>query len=135
NYPAWIAGSEVVIRDHRGRVQAIVPIAPNGEAGWQMPADGEGDYFYQLRVRDSDGRRDETRAGRLSRVAVAEAPALTGPVVAAGEGDDMTARRGIPVRGGAVTVSGNAGGADRVTVLGEAVPVDPSGRFVVQRIL
>src|SRR5690625_3027005 len=46
----------------------------------------------------------------------------------------MSARRGIPVKGGAITISGHAGDAP-VRIMGEQVATDPSGRFVVQRIL
>lgn len=135
NYPAWIDRAEVVVSDHRGRTLALVPIAPNGTAGWTMPADGPDHLNYRLRVWDEGGRRDETRLQPLTRAAQALAPDLTGPVTAAAEGEDMTARRGIPVRGGAITVSGHAPAGQHVAVLGESVPVDPSGRFVVQRIL
>lgn len=135
NYPDWIAGAEVVITDIRGRTLARVPIAANGEAGWVMPADGPEAFLFHLRVRDEAGRLDETRALALQRVARVEAPDLTGPVIAAAEGDDMTARRGIPIRGGAITVSGQASDPQSVRVLGQQVPVDPGGRFVVQRIL
>lgn len=140
NYPAWIDRAEVVIRDRRGQTVALVPIAPNGTAEWTMPAArdarDDGDYDYILRVWDTAGRRDETRSTRLVRSATrlpeAERP---GPVIAAAEGEDMTARRGIPVRGGAVTVTGHARAAGAVTVMGERAPVDPSGSFVIQRIL
>ena len=135
NYPNWIARAEVVVTDIHRRTLARIPIAANGTASWKMPADGPEEFFYFLRVSDTRGRRDETRALYLARVARAEAPDLTGPVTAAGEGDDMTARRGIPVRGGAVTISGHALGQQPVWVLGQVVPVDPSGNFVVQRIL
>ncbi|MBJ2151579.1 hypothetical protein [Paracoccus sp. IB05] len=140
NYPAWIARSEVVITDTRGRTVAVVPIAANGEAGWTMPAasgddSDNGEYLYFLRASDSAGRRDETRSLVLARAASRLPTDLTGPVTAAGEGEDMTARRGIPVTGGAITVSGHSPAGQPVRVLGEAVPVDPSGNFVVQRIL
>ncbi|SEO14791.1 hypothetical protein SAMN04489859_103829 [Paracoccus alcaliphilus] len=135
NYPAWISRAEVVVTDIRGRTLAAVPIRPNGVADWTMPAEGPDEFLYFLRVSDSGGRRDETRSLALSRAASVIAPDLTGPVTAAAEGDDMTARRGIPVQGGAITVSGHAPAGQMVQVLGEAVPVDPSGRFVVQRIL
>src|SRR5690606_33158013 len=51
-------------------------------------------------------------------------------------GGDNTAARGIHVHGGTVTVSGTSvpPGAE-VRVLGEVVPVDRSGRFVIDRIL
>lgn len=140
NYPAWIARSEVVIKDMRDRTVAVLPIPANGEAVWVMPAAtgadwDRGEYTYFLRVSDSAGRRDETRRLPLTRAASHLPMDLTGPVIAAAEGDDMTARRGIPVTGGAITVSGHAPPGQPVRVLGEAVPVDPSGNFVVQRIL
>src|SRR5690625_3902183 len=99
-----------------------------------MPADGPAELLYHLRVTDAGGRRDETRALPLARSASVTEPDLTGPVTAAAEGDDMTARRGIPVKGGAITISGHAGDAP-VRIMGEQVATDPSGRFVVQRIL
>jgi hypothetical protein len=145
NYPGWIARAEVIVRDGRGDILAQVPIDPNGTADWLMPAAGVlGDagtgtaeeLQYTLRVHDSAGRRDETRAQRLSRSATPVTPDLTGPVYAAAEGEDMTAQRGIPVRDGAITVSGQAvGAAQAVMVMGERAPVDGAGRFVMQRIL
>lgn len=135
NYPGWIERGEVVVTDIRGRNIATVPIQPNGTADWIMPASGAGEYLYFLRVSDADGRRDETQSLVLSRTEQPMEPDLTGPVTAAAEGDDMTARRGIPVRGGAITVSGNAPASQAISVLDEPVPVDPSGKFVVQRIL
>lgn len=135
NYPGWIERAEVVVTTPRGRTVATVPISPNGTAEWTVPADGPAEFNYFLRAIDAGGRRDETRALPLVRSATVRAPDLTGPVVAVAEGDDMTARRGIPVRGGAITVSGHASGGQAVQVLGESVPVDSSGRFVVQRIL
>ncbi|HLS18867.1 MAG TPA: hypothetical protein VK090_03580, partial [Paracoccaceae bacterium] len=134
NYPAWISRAEVVITDIRGRTHTTVPIPANGEAVWVMPAEGPSEFLYYLRVTDAGGRRDETRALPLARSASASEPDLTGPVTAAAEGDDMTARRGIPVKGGAITVSGHAGDAP-VRIMGEQIATDPSGGFVVQRIL
>ncbi|WP_283180048.1 hypothetical protein [Gemmobacter sp. 24YEA27] len=139
NYPGWIDRADVVVTDRRGRELALVPIGVNGTADWRMPAAdadrSEGDYLYFLRVIDTGGRRDETRSLVLNRTARSAAADLDGPVTAAAEGDDMTARRGIPVRGGAITVSGHALAGQVVQVLGEKIPVDPAGNFVVQRIL
>ncbi len=138
NYPAWIDRAEIVIYDMaaRGRpVVARVPTQPNGEAQWTMPGEGSGELAYALRVYDSAGRYDETVALDLVRSSAAfETHDTTGPVTAAGEAEDRTRRKTIPVRGGQVTVSGgNVGTA--VEVMGETVPVDPDGRFVVSRIL
>lgn len=143
NYPAWIDRAEVRVidRDHPGRVLATLPVAPNGRVAWTIPvasADGSGDeMLYTLRVYDAAGRYDETRAVPLSRSAKDfGATAKDGPVFAAGEGDDMTARRSIPVQGGAVTVTGdNLGPGSRVQVLGEEAVADGAGVFVIQRIL
>lgn len=140
NYPAWIDRAEVIIRDRRGDVVATVPIAPNGEAGWTMPATSgprdTGGYDFALRVWDREGHRDETRMMRLQRSDTAlDVAERTVPVTAAGEGEDMTAQRGIPVRGGAVTITGHPGTGSNVTLMGERLPLDASGRFVAQRIL
>lgn len=141
NYPAWIRRSFVVIQDSQGRTLQEVPIAANGTASWVMPSDTpetgaqDGEYHYFLRAVDAAGRRDETRILSLQRSATAVQPDLTGPVIAAGEGEDMTAKRGIPVRGGAITVSGRSATGQPVAVLGENIPVDAAGKFVTQRIL
>lgn len=136
NYPAWIAKAEVRIKDQDGKV-TVVPIQPNGMAAWDMPTDGDADMTYTLRVYDSAGRYDETAALPLRRTAKRMAdPDLDGAIVAAGEGEDRTARRRIPVRGGAVTVTGlDVPAGTRITVMGEEVILDVRRGFVVQRIL
>jgi len=138
NYPAWIDRAEIVIYDMAARGRPVVDrIAtnPNGEAEWTMPEDGSGELAYALRVYDSVGRYDETVALDLVRTTAAyDTHATTGPVTAAGEAEDRTRRKTIPVRGGQVTVSGSGIGT-AVEVMGETVPVDPDGRFVVSRIL
>ncbi|WP_230312514.1 transporter [Paracoccus lichenicola] len=137
NYPAWIARAEVVVTDpeHPGRPLAVLPTRPNGVTAWTMPAQGPETLFYTLRVYDGDGRLDETAPLPLTRGA-AGGPDLTGPVIAAGEAEDRTARRGIPVRGAVVTVSGEALPPNaRLTVMGEEVLADADRRFVLQRIM
>ena len=140
NYPAFIARAEIRIIDptRRGRpVVAVLPAAPNGEIDWPMPENGPADLAYVLRVYDAAGRLDETAPLDLARSSGAfETHATSGAVRAAGEGEDRARIRSIPVRGGLITVSGSRAPAGRmVTVMGEAVPVDASGRFVVSRIL
>lgn len=139
NYPAYIARSEVRILDsnNSGRVIAVLPVRPNGTVDWAMPADGATDMVYSLRVYDSAGRYDETVMLPIARSAQRYAdPLLDGPIVAAGEGEDMTRRRSIPIRGGAVTVySEQVPPGSTVMVMGEPVPVDGTGAFVVERIL
>ena len=136
NYPAWIARAEVLIEDADGTITRV-PVKPNGTVDWTMPDTGEADMTYVLRVYDRAGRYDETAPLPLSRTATLMAdPELDGPITAAGEAEDRTARRRIPVRGGAVTVSGqDVPAGTRITVMGEEVPVDMHRAFVVQRIL
>ncbi|WP_162561632.1 hypothetical protein [Yoonia vestfoldensis] len=140
NYPGYITRAEIVVRD-RSRsgapVVAQLPVAPNGTADFVMPADTGSDLTYALRVYDAAGRFDETRPLILSRTESSVIADTTGaaPFPAIGEGDDNTGRRGIPVRGGVITTSGTATPGSRVTVMGEAVPVDPNGRFVVSRVV
>ncbi len=138
NYPAWISRAEIRILDasRPADAVAVLPVDPNGSAEWIMPADGADTMKYVLRVYDASGRSDETQMQSLDRSArAADSTAKDGRIVAAGEGLDMTARRNIPVRGGAVSVSGSAAAGNSVTVMGQKVIADPSGQFAVQRIL
>ncbi len=141
NYPQYLKYAEirVVDRAKRGRpIVARLPIAPNGQAQWQMPADGSGDFAYMLRVYDAKGRYDETVALDLNRSsrALPTHDMVGGPIIAAGEGQDRTRRRGIPVRGGQIVAHGSGVvPGTKVRVLGETVPVDANGKFVVSRIL
>lgn len=141
NYPAYVTRAEVLVIDRTRRgapVLTRLPVDPNGQVRWAMPADGPRELSYVLRVYDAAGRYDETQALQLTRTDRAFPPHETtgGPIVAAGEGEDRTRLRNIPVRGGTITVFGDAvGQGQAVTVMGEAVPVDPSGAFVISRIL
>ena len=139
NYPAWIERAEIVVVDPRnpGRPVAVLPTGANATANWTMPADAPDEMIYILRVYDAQGRRDETVPLALTRSA-GDLPAaeLTGPVIAVGEGEDRTARRRIPVRGGAITVSGTdlpPGGT--LSLMGEPIVPDIRRNFVIQRIL
>ena len=136
NYPAWIEKAEIRIRDRNGAVQ-VVPVQPNGVVDWAMPANGDGEMEYVLRVYDAAGRYDETVPLPLSRSATRlPAAEMDGPIVAAGEAEDRTARRGIPIRGGAVTITGlDVPAGTSITVMGEPVIMDMRRGFVVQRIL
>ncbi len=136
NYPAWIERAEVRIKARDGSV-TILPIQPNGTADWAMPVGGDPDLDYQLRVYDSVGRYDETAMLPLRRTTTRLKDAeLDGPIIAAGEGEDRTSRRRIPVRGGAVTVTGlDVPAGTKITVMGEEVILDVRRGFVVQRIL
>ena len=138
NYPAYIARGEVQIvdRSRAGQpVVAVVPIAPNGQASWTMPSDGDGEYAYTLKVYDAQGRTDETKALGLTRTDRFTGATSGSPFVAAGEGEDRTAVRRIPVSGGTITAAGSGTPGGTVRIMGETVPVDRNGKFAVTRIL
>ena len=139
NYPAYIARSEVRIVDvnNPGTTVAVLPVASNGDVNWAMPAAGAGDLAYALRVYDSRGRYDETRLLPLSRTTVRQAdPVLDGSIIRAGEGEDLTQRRTIPLTGGTVTVSSdNVAAGTTISLLGETITVGANGAFAMQRIL
>ena len=132
NYPGYVTRGEVLILDlnARGGPRTLerYEIAPNGQISVQVP---QGDNIVAVhRVYDARGRYDETTPLRISR---GDERNLVDGVE---DGNDATARRRIPVHGGAVTVSGSsvASGA-RVSTLGEVITPSPSGEFVIQRIL
>ncbi|WP_457298359.1 hypothetical protein [Phyllobacterium sp. P5_D12] len=101
-------------------------------------------FQYVLRVYDGEDRYDETLPRTLARTE-RELPAQgnnghvassEGEATAPGMGEDNTARRNIPVHGGAVTVYGrNVPDGYKIRALGDTIPVDPERAFVVQRIL
>lgn len=141
NYPDYVTRAEVRIIDRakRGnRVVATLAANANGEVNWAMPATGSGNLAYVLRVYDAAGRYDETIPLDLKRTARTADTHETvgGRVIAAGEGEDRTRIRNIPVRGGRITVSGtNVRSGGQVMVMGRPVPVDAAGAFVTSRIL
>lgn len=124
NYPAWVARGEVRVLDlDSGRVVLVAPLAANGEGLIALP---EGELAAVYRVYDTAGRYDETVPVALERPHAQPAEA----------GIDRAARRRIPVAGGAITVSGTgAAPGAQVQALGETFTADPSGAFVLQRIL
>ena len=132
NYPGYIARAEMRIVDLAARggpaTVAVVPVAPNGSVSVDLPQEGELRVIH--RVYDSAGRYDETIAISL------ESPDDRGLVPGVEDGSDAMAVDRIPVRGGAVTVSGQSVAAgSRVYTLGETITPDPTGAFVIQRIL
>ncbi len=141
NYPAFLSRAEIRITDRSTglpRVVATLPVAPNGQATWAMPADGTATYDYILRVYDEVGRYNETAPLELTRTTTAFDDHATsdGPPVAAGEGEDRTKVANIPLNGGSVTTYGTDVPEGRIVrVMGEEIAVDPNGGFVIQRIL
>lgn len=144
NYPAYIARQEIRIfatgRHAPATPVAVVPVDASGHGDWAMPPAAEtggfDSFVYVLRVYDDKGRFDETRPLTLARRSPERVAPETEEADAPGFSDDNTAFRNIPVEGGVITVHGSSiPEGTRVTVLGEDVPVDGDGRFVVQHIL
>lgn len=144
NYPAWIERSEIIIfeknRGETAKPLKTIPVDSLGYAAWGMPDSGDdGQYEYVLRVYDHRNRYDETKPLSVERTRKSfdKHDELSDDiVVSAGNGQDRTAVRNIPVYGGAVTIYGrNVPPGYRVTALGEDIPVDNDNSFVVQRIL
>lgn len=132
NYPAYVTRGEIRVVDlgARGgqRTLLTVAITPNGRASLTVP---EGENVAVVhRVYDAQGRYDETRPLLLAQANT------RGQVDGVEEGADSTARRRIPISGGAITVRGQdvVKGA-RVVALGEVVQPDRNGGFILQRIL
>jgi len=136
NYPSYVTRGEIRVIDTAARggpkVVASAPIEANGAAEILLP-EGE-NLIMTYRVYDAKGRYDETRPVPLR---VSETGELTDADAPPPElGVDGGGIRRIPVYGGAVTVSGtDVRQGAVVDTLGEKVRPDPSGAFVLQRIL
>lgn len=136
NYPAYVTRGEVRVIDtaSRGgpRVVASAPIEANGTASVRLP-EGE-NLVMTYRVYDAKGRYDETRPMPLRISELGEETDIDVPPPELGV--DSGGIRRIPVYGGAVTVSGtDVRQGAVVDTLGETVRPDPSGTFILQRIL
>ena len=133
NYAAWIEHAEVRVHDAQsGQVLAVLPGRTGQVISWSVPTEMVSEFYYVARVYDRDGRYDQTLPLPLSRSEVATAETEALPVW----GDDRTGERNISVYGGTVTVHGTSlppGG--HAEFLGESIPVDASGAFVIKRIL
>ena len=142
NYPAYVTRTEVRILD-RSRARATRSWRPCRSRRTEPPtgrcrAMGRAITpmcCAPMTRRDGTTRRQALALMRTERAFPTHATAGA-PFVAAGEGEDRTRIRRIPVSGGMVTVSGtDARPGSTVRVNGEAVPVDARGRFVTTRIL
>jgi hypothetical protein len=141
NYAAWIAKGEIRIFkrgiDNDQGLLAVLPISQMATASWIMPGDGPAEFDYVLRVYDAQGRYDETIPRGLSRTA-SDLPShdFAERATAPGAAEDHTAFRNIEVIGGVMTVYGKrVPEGHNVVVMGEPIPVDADGSFVVQRIM
>lgn len=142
NYVHWIHRAEVRVFKRGERPDApplaVTPLNWAEASEWTVPAEGQAEYAYLLRVYDRDGRFDETAlkplnvASRARPLADLQAPsreALTG------WGENARALGNLSVRGGTVSVSGQLRPGQRVAALGLSAPLDAQGRFVLRQIL
>lgn len=141
NYQSWIAAAEIRIYE-RGQINAdrpiaILPVNRQGQAAWVMPQYGGPEFDYKLRVYDNENRFDETVLLSIARTTTGFAPhQISSNIVHAGNGEDNTAFRNIPVHGGSVTIYGrDVPTGHSVRAFGEYFPIDDNGNFVVQRIM
>ena len=143
NYGRFIHRAEVRVLERGDSPNAdplaVVPLDRDGLGEWVPPSHLPDDLAFTLRVYDREGRFDETERTALTLL---DEPALPPKGQDAFDGGldaygiDRTARRGIPVRGGLVTVTGvNVLEGESVLLNGRAVPVDGDGAFVAQEIV
>lgn len=140
NYPAFVQRGEVRVMDltvpGRPRTVLVVPVEPNGAASFTVPTMADGTVLAMThRVYDASGRYDETAPQTLTTDADIEFAGDRIPDVVE-EGTSTLSRQRIPIFGGAVTVAGSSVPAGaKVETLGEVITPDPTGSFVLQRIL
>lgn len=141
NYQSWISSAEVRIYE-RGHVHAdqpiaVLPVNRAGQAAWAMPQFSGPEFVYKVRVYDNESRFDETTLLSIARTSGVFKPhTVSSQINDAGNGEDNTAIRNIPVYGGAVTIYGKAVPQGHfVKAFGEVLPLDDEGDFVIQRIL
>ncbi|MEM7243088.1 MAG: hypothetical protein AAF429_12960 [Pseudomonadota bacterium] len=132
NYPAFVMRGELILIERTSsggpRTLAVIPMSPNSTVTINAPSKENVAYVY--RVYDQRGRYDETAPASVFD------PSRRGAATDVEEGLDTTAKRSIPVNGGAVTVSGrNVKNGSAIRTLGETVQPDNDGDFVIQRIL
>ena len=140
NYPAFIMSAEIRVfradQSSDGEPVATITVNADGEASWQVPATGEQDLFFVLRVTAADGSFDETRTHALSVLAhdvpISEERETHTEFGAADEASTRT----IALAGVMATVTGRADPVSEIVrVSGQRVPIANDGRFAAQQIV
>jgi flagellar motor protein MotB len=145
NYAAFLARSEVrlfpVNEPLTGKPLAVIPVDRKGDAEWHADVPASIKLKFVLRVYDKLGHYDETRPQSLWLVSRKDLlrptdPQATVQHLAQAYGANQLQRQDIPLRGGAVTVHGEAVPAGhQVWVMGTRTPVGKQGKFVSQQIV
>ncbi len=138
NYNLWISRAEVRIFA-KGDTTRQAPLAvleiDRGRARWNAPETRDAHVTYVLRVYDSHGHFDETSPRTLD-LADIKGGKVKPYDLSKVWGGNIRDVRNIPVRGGAVTVSGRGLREGwRASVLGAEPPIDVAGDFATQEIL
>jgi len=147
NYRDYITRAEIRIYEEqqstRDAALAVIPVDAQGNAQWLAEFDDfEGPtekLKYLLRVYDSKGNYDETRALPLWLLdnlhEKDDEPVDIEKELLVGYGETHLRRQTIPLRGGTVTVNGdNIPENHTVWLAGRPLPVNEEGKFVSDEI-
>lgn len=138
NYALQLVRGEVRVFEKGATVRqaplAVVPL-DRGGAIWTVPADAKDELRYVLRVYDEAGRFDETRVKSLD-IAQLKGGKLDPRELAAVYDGNALEVRNIPVKGGAILVSGReVPPGHTISVMGLGVPIDSKGDFAIRQIV
>jgi outer membrane protein OmpA-like peptidoglycan-associated protein len=143
NYQHWIRKAELRFfapgQDPREAPFLVLPVQIGSSLQWTVDAQLPAESSFTLRVYDERGRFDETAMKQFS---VLDRDRPVGDETEAhrekltGYGLNSLRVRNITVNGGSVTVSGRSvAKGETVRALGQDVPVDDQGRFVVRQLM
>ncbi len=143
NYASFIARAELRLFapgvTTQGVPLAVLPVNLGQPATWMPKGIKDDHVVYVLRVYDARGRFDETRPKRIDltdQARPSEDVDTRERELLAGYGENSLAIRNIQSHGGAVTANGSGiRPGERVSFLGQPVPVDAQGRFAARQIL
>jgi len=140
NYAAFTNALEVRLfdanRSVRGKPLAVLPVT-DGYAEGLVNNNWPEDIVYVLRAYGTDGDFDETAPKRLL---IGDPDYDLSPQDWADEaytafGQNTLVKNNVTVRGGAVRIYGRNIDAQEVSIMGQRVRVDDSGRFVAEQLL
>ena len=138
NYALQLARGEIRIFE-KGTTTRQTPLMvlplDRGRAVWSVPTDVGDEVTYVLRVYDGAGRFDET-APKILDIARLKGGKFDVREMSAVYNGNALEVRNIPVKGGAILVSGrDVPPGHSVTVMGQPVPIDSKGDFAVRQIV
>lgn len=143
NYARFIARAEVRVFAAGASTQsaplAVLPVTLGQPVTWAPQGLKDDHVQILLRVYNARGAFDETRPRKVDladRARPLEDADRRERELLAGYGENSLAIHNIPLRGGAVTANGQGiRPGEKVSFLGQAVPVDAKGAFAARQIL